>query len=388
VTFGALAVSGTGIFSTTASGAITLAALSVASTATFSTTASGAIALDPLSVAGAGTVSTADVVGAGDIALGSLATSSVGTFETDGIGSIDLDGLIVSGTAVSQNFDGTDVLNSVQSWWVQMPQAQALTADGLLWYLQAPEATPLPYATFFLVSEIDETWTTGYSVQRASVQVNFHANTASAARAVSKSFRRLIKYAPLHINSDLVMHVLPDGQGLQIGEGLAPDGQDCWMAYSTLDIPWTRPMSTQSGGPFDGVDVLSSIVAWLAGSLTPDHVIGSWPVWYDEAPEQEDAEIPYLTFELESEPVEVFTTGFAFWRSTVTVKLHAETAADARQAALNFRAAIEQQPLSIDGQAVLHILGDNDSIELGQGLGAGGTDVWIASETFDIPWTE
>jgi hypothetical protein len=45
---------------------------------------------------------------------------------------------------------------------------------------------------------------------------------------------------PLAIDGSAVMHVLPDGSGLEIGEGRGPRGADCWVATETLDIPFTQ----------------------------------------------------------------------------------------------------------------------------------------------------
>ena len=54
------------------------------------------------------------------------------------------------------------------------------------------------------------------------------------------TFRQAVRKVPLTINGSAVMHVLPDGDGIEIGEGLGPGGQDCWIAFQTLDIPYTE----------------------------------------------------------------------------------------------------------------------------------------------------
>lgn len=134
---------------------------------------------------------------------------------------------------------GVDVISAVQAWWQGMPAMQALTADGKLWHRVAPEDTPLPYATVFLVSETPEIWTTSYPFERSSVQINCHAATDSAARGLGLAIRAAIRGAPLVVGVQDVCHVLPDGCSIDIGEELGPGGRDCWVATEVFDIPWT-----------------------------------------------------------------------------------------------------------------------------------------------------
>ncbi len=138
------------------------------------------------------------------------------------------------------------VLSAVKTWWDATAAAQALTADGKLWLAPAPEDTPLPYATFFLVSQPIETWTTGYPLKRASVQVNLHAATAVEASGMAGALENLLgkalgqsSGAALVVGGSAVIHVLQDDFLLQQGEGLGPLGSDCWVAIVTFDIPFT-----------------------------------------------------------------------------------------------------------------------------------------------------
>lgn len=137
-------------------------------------------------------------------------------------------------------YNGTDVLSALQSWWQYTPAAVALTPGNPLWFKESPEGALLPYATFFLVSDVVEIQTTSYAMKRASIQVNFHHSTDSGARALAEAFRVVVRQAPLSINASPVMHVLPDGDGLDIGEGLGPDGDDCYIAFQTIDCPYTQ----------------------------------------------------------------------------------------------------------------------------------------------------
>lgn len=142
---------------------------------------------------------------------------------------------------------GPDVVSAVQAWWQGTPAVQALASDGRLWHRVAPEDTQLPYATVFLASESVASWTTGYPAVRATVQVNCHAATDIEARAMGLAVREALgpsraqpQGAPLVVGIREVGHVLPDGDGVDIGEELGPGGEDCWLAFETFEIPWTK----------------------------------------------------------------------------------------------------------------------------------------------------
>jgi hypothetical protein len=145
-------------------------------------------------------------------------------------------------TPLPITYDGVDILVAIETWWNAVASTQGLTADGKIWYLEAPEnvAATLPYAVWFLVSDVPETWTTSYAFERVSVQFNFHAATPWAARQLGRQFRQLAKYAPLTVNGVPVAHVLPDGSTLTQGEDLGPGGRDCWIAGEVLDIALTQ----------------------------------------------------------------------------------------------------------------------------------------------------
>jgi hypothetical protein len=140
----------------------------------------------------------------------------------------------------TSTFAGEDILSAVQAWWQATPAMTALTSDHLLWAYEAPETTLLPYATVILVSEPVETWTTSYAVYRSTIQVNLHANTTAAARTLAGQIRLGLANQPLVITGQSVMLILPDSSALQIGEGLGPNGQDCWVAIETFAALFTQ----------------------------------------------------------------------------------------------------------------------------------------------------
>ena len=164
-----------------------------------------------------------------------------GAFNTFTFNAVAFDGNNTSTSPILPvTYNGIDILAAIESWWGAVGNQQVPTADGRLWHLSAPENTFLPYATFFLVSEVPETWTTSYAWKRGAVQINLHAATSQLARVAGKNLRAALKGAPLAIDGSAVMHVLPSGTTIVIGEGLAPRGKDCWIAAETFDIPWTE----------------------------------------------------------------------------------------------------------------------------------------------------
>lgn len=143
-------------------------------------------------------------------------------------------------------FIGSDVIAAVQAWWAGTPAVSSLTPDGKLWHKVRPEGDSMPYATVFLVSEAPEMWTTGYAWSRTSVQINCHADTDIQARTMALAVRAALgktpaqpSGSPLVVGEQDAVHVLPDGDGIDIGDGLGPGGRDCWVAFETFDIPWT-----------------------------------------------------------------------------------------------------------------------------------------------------
>lgn len=137
-------------------------------------------------------------------------------------------------------FQGTHILSAVLAWWDGTPAMSPLVSDGQLHHLSAPEGVQLPYATFFLVADPVESNTTGFQLKRSAVQINLHAATDLEAATIGLAVRDALTMAPLMVGDQTTAHVLPDGDGLEVGEGLGPDGRDCWIATETFDILWTR----------------------------------------------------------------------------------------------------------------------------------------------------
>ena len=149
-------------------------------------------------------------------------------------------GLGMGGGGAAVSFTGASILAAAQAWWAGTPAAGALTASGKLWYKTAPEGgNVLPYATYVRVSEVEDTWTTNYPLMRTSLQFNCHAIRPQDAEAMGEALRALFRGAPLVVGTAAVAHVLPDGDSLDEGEGLAPGGRDCWIQSEVFDIVWS-----------------------------------------------------------------------------------------------------------------------------------------------------
>lgn len=143
-------------------------------------------------------------------------------------------------------YDGIDPISAVQAWWQATPAVSSLFGDPKLWHRERAEGESYPYATVFLVADAPEIWTTAYPFRRSSVQLNVHAATDEQALRLALAIRQALATPPfgtlaqsLSINGQAVAHVLPDGDGIDVGEGLGPDGRDCWIAFETFDLMWT-----------------------------------------------------------------------------------------------------------------------------------------------------
>ena len=139
-----------------------------------------------------------------------------------------------------------DVVTAVQQFFLTQAQLHAIVSDGKLHHKSAPEDTLLPYATYFKVSDTPDTWTTAGPVRRAAVQLNIHHSTDAEAQAIAETFastmNSIVQQAaiPIVIYGRNAMHVLPGELSIDVGEGLAPGGLDCWIASVVFDIPYTK----------------------------------------------------------------------------------------------------------------------------------------------------
>lgn len=135
---------------------------------------------------------------------------------------------------------GIHPVGAAVSYWSGRADLRQLVSDGTLWHKSAPEDVSLPYATCFVVSDSVESNTTGFQLKRTSLQINLHAATDLEAMTIALAVRSALTMAPIGINGQAACHVLPDGDGIDVGEGLGPAGRDCWVAVETFDILWTR----------------------------------------------------------------------------------------------------------------------------------------------------
>jgi hypothetical protein len=144
---------------------------------------------------------------------------------------------------------GNDLLTAFKVWWDAASaefSLASLLSDGQIHHLSAPENTLLPYATLFKVSDTPELKTTGGFQYLASLQVNVHAQTDAQAQSIADqiaaSMRTLNGYAgptPIVYGAPALM-VFPEDFGIEFGEGLGPNGQDCWVCHFTVSIRYFR----------------------------------------------------------------------------------------------------------------------------------------------------
>lgn len=125
---------------------------------------------------------------------------------------------------------------AIQAFWRANPTLQALTSDGNLWEIEAPEGTLFPYAEFFHISEIGEIYTTREYFSRARFQFNFHAGTIDRARVMERAFIAAFTQADLPLSPASVLHVLFESEGDDKGIGKGPDGQDSYVAFVEFDM--------------------------------------------------------------------------------------------------------------------------------------------------------
>lgn len=140
---------------------------------------------------------------------------------------------------------GVDILTAIHSWWAGTA-LPSLFPDGQLHHKVAPEDTPLPYLTFFKVSDVAEQFTTAFALRRATVQFNVHSQTDTQAQnladQISDSMRTLggNTGAVLTVYGNLSLMVLPTSFGIDIGEGLGLNGADCWVCHFEAETLFTE----------------------------------------------------------------------------------------------------------------------------------------------------
>lgn len=161
------------------------------------------------------------------------------------LGGLATDHLLTRGLGAGESpltpsgYDGRDITEAVQLWWADQPALQALTSDGKLWLVEAPEDTALPYLTLLPVAEPESPdRTTGYYFLASTFQISAHDQVPELAVNLRNSVRDAIQGAALLVGGKAVWYCLPGTQHLMIGEGRGPNGSDCWMATVDVDAPW------------------------------------------------------------------------------------------------------------------------------------------------------
>lgn len=135
---------------------------------------------------------------------------------------------------------GLSVAEALVSYFAARADLVALTGDGRLWELEAPEGTALPYATFAVVAEATEARTTAGRLVRATVQVSLHHWTGQRAKDLAYAFEVALAGAPLVVSGAPVAHCLPGPPTSAIGEGKGDRGRDCRIEMFELDVLYSR----------------------------------------------------------------------------------------------------------------------------------------------------
>jgi len=156
-----------------------------------------------------------------------------------------------------------------------------------------------------------------------------------------------------------------------------------WAFNSPLGFNAPPPSGPEPPEPvlYDGGSVLEALSAWWADQTDLRALVSDGLVWHAEAPET-TAE-PYATYLLAAETErDGRTTDGAILDSLVQISIHAETDAQAVAIRKAVRKAVLNARLSVDGEPVQHVLPGGQTTGLGEGLGLGGRDCWVA--TFDL----
>lgn len=138
-------------------------------------------------------------------------------------------------------FATEEIEEAIHAFWDNNPALQALTSDGNLWNLEAPEGTLLPYAEFFHVSDVGEIYTTAAYFSRIRMQFSFHAQIIDQARAMNRAFVAAFTQADLPLKDCAVLHVLPESHEDAKGIGKGPMGQDSYVSIVDFDFLIYRP---------------------------------------------------------------------------------------------------------------------------------------------------
>jgi hypothetical protein len=155
----------------------------------------------------------------------------------------------VTGGVLANSTPVTDygAIQALQVWWSGQPALTALVTGGKLWHLEAGENGDVePYLTYFKVSELVTTFTTGYAYYTTTLQINVHHWLPILAEAIAWQIAQALSSlgsaggAVLTIHGTSSIHVLPDSFNTQLGEGLGTQGRDCWLCSFEIEVPWTH----------------------------------------------------------------------------------------------------------------------------------------------------
>lgn len=125
-----------------------------------------------------------------------------------------------------------DTASASESFYAYFAAQDALVAavsGGVMYAVEAPQGTMLPYAEYF---EVSDTWqqTTGPFVATVTIQVSCHAADADAAKALGQLFVNAFHKATLPtIDGVVPSHCLRTSGLLTKAEGKGPQGEDCWV---------------------------------------------------------------------------------------------------------------------------------------------------------------
>lgn len=153
-------------------------------------------------------------------------------------------------------------------------------------------------------------------------------------------------------------------------------------------------MGGGGGAATTSTSLLAAIQAWWLSSSSAQALAIDGKLWYKERPVTPNDQLPYITYFLVSEPVNVWTTGYPQYDATIQINVHDSTAEAAQTGADALVALLSKSvgnpagaPLVINLSPVMHVLQNDYMLTKGEGLGPGGQDCWVAAVTFDIPWT-
>lgn len=127
-------------------------------------------------------------------------------------------------------------IEALATWWESQPALKALCSDGRLWFMEIPESVAMPRALVTLERSVPEQWTTGFSLEKATIVMRAQAWTAAEAKTMMATIQPALTMATLISNSKAAIYALPDASTYEISLFQGPMGQDCWEASLYFEI--------------------------------------------------------------------------------------------------------------------------------------------------------